>query len=101
MRVIGIAMLLYGGVMLALLFTPWRGWALDHSIAEVVSYSDQRMNNQVRGRVDEPMAIAGSAVLVFAGLWFAFLVPWVINRNHRRIVAEAGYDDATGGDAAA
>ena len=91
MRVIGIGMIVYGGGMLLLLFTPWRDWALDHSIAEVVSYSDRRAGNQVSGSVDEPMAIAGSAVMLFAGLWFAFLVPWVINRNHRRIMRETGY----------
>jgi hypothetical protein len=90
MRIIGIVMVVYGGAMLLLLFTPWKDWALDHSIAEVVSYSDKRLDNQVNGSVDEPMAIAGSAVLLFAGLWFAILVPWVIERNHRRIVAAAG-----------
>jgi hypothetical protein len=93
LRVIGIAMLVYGGVMLLLLFTPWKDWALDHSIAEVVSWSDTRASNQVRGSVDEPMAIAGSAVVAFAGLWFALLVPYVMNRNHKQMMRDAGYDE--------
>lgn len=89
MRVIGLAMFVYGVVMLALLFTPWRDWALEHSIAKVVSSTDRRANNQVTGSVDEPIAIAGSAVVMFAGVWFGVLVPWVINRNHRRLMAQA------------
>ena len=92
LRVLGIGMFAYGAVMLLLLNTQYRAWALDHSIAEVVSYSDRRVNNQVSGSVDEPMAIAGSAVMMFAGAWIGFLVPWVLDRNTRKQMAAAGYD---------
>jgi hypothetical protein len=92
-RVIGIVMFLYGAVMLGLLFSPWKDWALDHSIAEVVSTTDRRASNQVSGSVDEPIAIAGSAVVMFAGAWFAFLVPWVMNRHHRSMMEAAGFGD--------
>ncbi len=85
MRIVGLAMIVYGGVMLVLLFTPAREWALEHSIAAVVSRTDRRVGNTVNGPVDEPMAIAGSAVLLFAGLWFALLVPYVINRNKAKM----------------
>jgi len=91
LRVIGIAMVVYGVGMLVLLYTPWKDWALDHSIAEVVSWSDKRATNQVSGSVDEPMAIAGSAVVAFAGLWIGFFIPWLLNRNSRRMMSEAGY----------
>jgi hypothetical protein len=33
LRVIGTVMVVYGAVMLLLLLTPARDWALDHSIA--------------------------------------------------------------------
>ena len=85
MRIVGLAMIVYGGVMLVLLFTPAREWALEHSIASVVSRTDRRVGNTVSGPVDEPMAIAGSAVLLFAGLWFALLVPYVMKRNKAKM----------------
>jgi len=93
MRILGAAMVIYGVAMLLMLNSPWRDWALDHSIAEVVSYSDRRANNQVSGSVDEPIAIAGSAVMVFAGLWFLFLVPWALNRNKQAMLEAAGLSD--------
>ena len=89
---LGLAMFVYGAGMLILLHTQYRAWALDHSIAEVVSYSDRRVDNQVSGSVDEPIAIAGSAVLMFAGAWFGLFVPWLLNRNTRKQMAAAGYD---------
>lgn len=89
LRVLGLGMLVYGAGMLLLLQTQYRDWALDHSIAEAVSHSDRRVNNEISGSVDEPMAIAGSAVMVFAGLWIGLLVPGVLNRNQRRMMAEA------------
>jgi hypothetical protein len=85
-------MFAYGAIMLVLLASPWKQWALDHSIAEVVSYSDRRVDNQVSGSVDEPMAIAGSAVVMFAGIWFGLFIPWVLNRNQRKQLIAAGFD---------
>jgi hypothetical protein len=93
MRVLGGLMFAYGAIMLALLYSPWKAWALDHSIAEVVSYSDRRVDNQVSGSVDEPIAIVGSAVVMFAGAWFALFVPWIINRSFRQQRTAAGLDD--------
>lgn len=92
LRVLGLGMVVYGGVMLLLLQTQYRDWALDHSIAEVVSRTDRRVNNTV-DTADEPMAIAGSAVMVFAGLWIGLLVPYVMNRSYRKQMAAAGYLD--------
>jgi hypothetical protein len=86
-RIIGILMALYGIVMLVLLATPYRDWALDHSIAHLVSRTDRRVGNSVEGPVDMPMAIAGSAVVTFAGLWFAVLVPWVFARKRGEMEA--------------
>ena len=102
LRLLGLAMVAYGGIMLILLYTPYKDWALDHSIAEVVSRTDRRANNTV-DTADEPMAIAGSAVLIFAGLWIGLLVPYVMNRSYRKQMAAAGYlDDApAAGDALA
>ncbi len=78
-------MFLYGGVMLALLATPARGWALDHSIAEIVSWTDRRVENQVRGSVDLPLAIVGSIVVMFAGVWFALLIPAMFGRQRANL----------------
>jgi uncharacterized membrane protein YjjP (DUF1212 family) len=91
LRVLGLAMFAYGAIMLLLLFSPWRDWALEHSIAEVASTTDRRVGNRV-DTVDEPMAIAGSAVVMFAGAWIGILVPFVMNRNTRKQMAAAGYD---------
>ena len=95
-------MVVYGVVMLLLLLTPWRDWALDHSIAEVVSYTDRRANNQVSGSVDAPIAIVGSAVVMFAGAWIGLLVPRVLRRHQQAIAEQAGYggDDESGPPAA-
>ncbi len=92
MRVLGLVMFVYGAGMLLLLQTQYRDWALDHSIAEIVSYSDRRVDNQVSGSVDEPIAIAGSAVVMFAGAWFGIYVPWLLNRNRRKQMIAAGFD---------
>lgn len=81
-RFFGLLLGLYGAIWLALLFTPYRQWALEHSIAHVVSRTDRRVGNTVDGAVDLPMAIAGSAVVMFAGLWFGLFVPWVFRRKH-------------------
>ncbi|MFN8017106.1 MAG: hypothetical protein U0P45_03185 [Acidimicrobiales bacterium] len=95
LRLLGLGMVAYGGIMLLLLQTQYRDWALDHSIAEVVSRTDRRVNNTV-DTADEPMAIAGSAVMIFAGLWIGLLVPFVMDRSYRKQMAAAGYldDDA-------
>jgi hypothetical protein len=91
MRIIGGLMALYAIVMLALLATPAREWTLEHSIAHLVSRTDRRIGNTVDGTVDLPMAIAGSAVVAFAGLWFAFFVPMVFKRQRgamERMISE-------------
>lgn len=99
MRILGLAMFAYGAIMLALLFSPQKQWALDHSIAEMVSATDRRANNEIDGSVDEPIAYAGSAVMMFAGLWFAFLVPGVIERNHQKMVDQIEQNRAERGEA--
>lgn len=86
-RITGIVMFVYAATMLALLATPARDWALEWSIARLVSASDRRVNNSVDGSVDLPIAIAGSAVVMFAGLWFAVLVPWVMAREQGEMEA--------------
>ena len=91
LRVIGGVMVLYGAVMLVLLATPAQDWALDHSIAELVSYTDRRANNQVSGSVDLPIAVVGSAVVVFAGLWIGLLVPRVMQRHQQAMMD--GFDE--------
>ncbi len=87
MHLLGGAMALYGAIGLILLATPWRQFALDHSVAELVSRTDRRVNNAVTGSVDLPMAIAGSAVVLIAGLWIAILVPYVIHRSRDAMLA--------------
>ncbi|HWJ62856.1 MAG TPA: hypothetical protein VNS19_12890 [Acidimicrobiales bacterium] len=91
LRVLGLGLFAYGAIMLLLLWSPWRDWALEHSIAEVVSTTDRRVGNRV-DTVDEPMAIAGSAVLMFAGAWMGLLVPYVMNRDARKQMIAAGFD---------
>lgn len=91
LRVLGLAMFAYGAIMLALLYSPQKQWALEHSIAEVVSTTDRRVGNRV-DTADEPMAIAGSAVMLFAGAWIGLLVPYVMNRDRRRQYRAAGFD---------
>lgn len=89
LRIVGGLLVLYGVGMLVLLYTPYKDWALDHSIASAVAVSDRRVGNEIDTTVDMPMAIAGSAVVTFAGLWIMLLVPWVLGRNHRAIVEQA------------
>ncbi|MEZ5117779.1 MAG: hypothetical protein R2737_16080 [Candidatus Nanopelagicales bacterium] len=91
LRIIGLLMFAYGAVMLVLLATPARDWALDHSIARYVSLTDRRVNNVV-DTADLPMAIAGSAVVMFAGAWIGLLVPWVMKRNTGRMRAQIEAD---------
>lgn len=90
-RIVGLLMLVYGVGTLVLLQTSHRQWALDHSLAEAVSWSDRRVNNEISGSVDEPIVIAGAGVMVFAGLWFGLLVPRAFNRWDRQ--QRAMYDD--------
>ena len=75
LRYLGYALLAYGTVMLVLLATPWNQWAADHSIIALVSRTDRRVGNEVHGSVDPYMSLAGDAVMIFAGLWFAFYIP--------------------------
>ena len=85
MRIIGALVFVYGAVMLALLATPARGWALDHSIAEIVSWTDRRVDDQIHGSVDLPLAIVGSVVVMFAGVWFAVLIPAMFGRQRANL----------------
>ena len=39
-----------------------------------------------------PIAVVGSAVVMFAGAWIGLLVPYVMNRDRRKQMAAAGYD---------
>ena len=80
-RILGGLLALYGAVMLVLLATPAKQWALEHSIAHLVSRTDRRVNNTVDGAVDMPLALAGSAVLLFAGAWFGLFVPRVFRKH--------------------
>ena len=102
-RILGGLLALYGAVMLVLLATPAKQWALEHSIAHLVSRTDRRVNNTVDGAVDMPLALAGSAVLLFAGVWFGLFRPRV-SRKHggamramieaNRPASAAGYQQA-------
>ena len=78
LRFLGLAMFLYGAVMLALLFTPWKEWAANHSIAALVSATDRRTGNTIDTPVDMPMSLVGDCVMIFAGLWVGLLVPRVL-----------------------
>lgn len=80
-RILGGLLALYGAVMLVLLATPAKQWALEHSIAHLVSRTDRRVNNTVDGAVDMPLALAGSAVLLFAGVWFGLFLPRVFRKH--------------------
>lgn len=84
---IGWLMFTCGAIMLLLLFTPARAWALEHSIASLVAATDRRVGNTIETSVDEPIAIVGSVVVMFAGLWFGLLVPWVMMRWHKQRLA--------------
>jgi hypothetical protein len=90
-RILGGLLALYGAVMLVLLATPARQWALEHSIAHLVSRTDRRVGNTVDGAIDMPLALAGSAVLLFAGVWFGLYLPRVFRRSEgaMRAVIEA------------
>jgi hypothetical protein len=57
-----------GAVMLALLFTPWKNWAANHSIASFVSATDRRVGNGIDEAVDMTLSVAGDCVMMFAGL---------------------------------
>lgn len=80
-RILGGLLALYGAVMLVLLATPAKQWALEHSIAHLVSRTDRRVGNAVDGAVDMPLALAGSAVVLFAGAWFGLFVPRVFRKH--------------------
>ena len=75
LRYLGYVLLAYGAVMLILLFTPWKDWAANHSVAHLVSRTDRRYGNTVDDAVDMPLSVAGDVVVMFAGLWFAFYIP--------------------------
>ena len=65
LRVLGLAMFAYGAIMLLLLYSPQKEWALEHSIAEVVSTTDRRVGNRValQGNLD-PSALHGTPDII-------------------------------------
>jgi len=73
-------MFVYGAVMLALLFSPWKDWAANHSIASFVSATDRRVDNSIDEAVDMPLSLAGDGVMMFAGLWFGLFVPRLLEK---------------------
>lgn len=81
MKIVGSVLAVYGLTMLVLLVTPAKQWALEHSVAHLVSRTDRRIGNTVDGAVDMPLAIVGSAAVLFAGLWFALFIPRVLARS--------------------
>lgn len=95
LRFLGLAMFLYGAVMLALLFTPWKEWAANHSIASFVSATDRRAGNTIDTPVDMPMSIVGDCVMMFAGLWVGLLVPRVL-KNFKAGYTRMQHSPATG-----
>jgi hypothetical protein len=80
-------MFVSGAVLLVMLFTPWKDWAANHSIASFVSATDRRVGNSIDEPVDMPMSIAGDVVMMFAGLWVGLLVPRMLKKF------KAGYED--------
>ena len=95
LRIIGFLLFIVGGVMLILLYTPHKEWALNHSVASFVAASDRKANNSIDTAVDMPMAVAGDVVLMFTGLWTALLIPHQLNkfRRGREQEAERLYPD--------
>jgi len=96
-RIVGLLMLAYGVGTLILMQTDHRQWALDHSLAEIVSWSDRRVDNEISGSVDEPIVYAGAGVMIFAGLWFGLLIPRVFNNWDRQQRAMYQDDAAVAG----
>jgi hypothetical protein len=80
LRILGALMFLVGATLMILLFTPWKDWALDHSVAAFTSATDRRSGNSIDGPADMPMSIAGNAVLMFTGLWTGILVPRLLTK---------------------
>jgi uncharacterized protein YjeT (DUF2065 family) len=80
LRIIGLLLFLVGATFMILLFSPWKDWALNHSVASFVSATDRRAGNSIDGPVDMPISIAGNAVLMFTGLWTGILMPRVLTK---------------------
>jgi hypothetical protein len=80
LRIIGALMFLVGATLLLLLFTPWKDWALNHSVAAFTSATDRRAGNSIDAPVDMPMSIAGDVVLMFTGLWTGILMPRMLTK---------------------
>jgi hypothetical protein len=80
LRILGLVMFVAGAVLLILLFTPWKEWAANHSIASFVSATDKRVGNSIDTPVDMPMSIAGDVVMMFAGAWIGLLVPNMLKK---------------------
>ena len=80
LRVLGLVLFGYGAVMLALLFSPWKEWALNHSVASFVSATDRRVGNSIDSAVDKPISMVGDGVMMFAGLWIGVLVPGLLKK---------------------
>ena len=90
LRWLGLAMFAYGFVMLILLFTPWKEWAANHSVAALVSATDRRAGNTIDEAVDMPISIAGDVVMMFAGLWIGLLVPRMLEKFQAGYASQPG-----------
>ena len=89
LRVFGLILFAYGAIMLLLLVTPWRDWASDHSIVHLVSRTDRRVGNEVNGKVDLLISVVGDVMVMFAGLWFAYLVPRMMQKYAQQMTPSA------------
>ena len=86
LRLLGLFLIVVAGIHLALMFSPWREWALNHSLVSYTSARSRR-GNSIDGPIDPLMAYVSDGVVVFAGLWIALLVPAVIKRHQHTMVA--------------
>ena len=89
LRVFGLILFAAGAIMLLLLLTPWRDWASDHSIIHLISRTNRRVGDEVNGKVDLLLSIVGDVAVMFAGLWFAFLVPRMMQKYAQMAVPPA------------
>lgn len=80
LRIIGALMFVVGTTLLIMLFTPWKDWALNHSVAAFTSATDRRAGNSIDAPVDMPISIAGDVVLMFTGLWTGILMPRMLTK---------------------
>lgn len=87
LRLLGLFLIVVAVGHLALMFSPWREWALNHSLASYFAAADRRAGNSIDGPIDPLMAYVSDGVVIFAGLWIALLVPALLNRHMPTMVA--------------